>query len=48
MGDFLCLDFREDGNKPRVVVRGHEGSDEFEPVFYHVVNSYDEFMETVK
>lgn len=47
-GDFLCLDFREDGDKPKVVVWSHEESDEFEPVLYYVANSFDEFMEIVK
>lgn len=47
-GDFLCLDFREVGNKPKVVVWDHERSDDWKPVFYHVANSFDEFMEIVK
>lgn len=47
-GDFLCLDFRGNNREPKVVVWNHEESDEFEPVFYHVANSFDEFIEIVK
>ncbi|EFI82832.1 SMI1/KNR4 family protein [Listeria grayi] len=47
-GDFLCLDFRESEEKPKTVVWNHEESNELEPVFYHVANSFDEFMNVVK
>lgn len=47
-GDFLCLDFRESEEKPKTIVWSHEESDELEPVFYHVANSFAEFMEIMK
>lgn len=47
-GDFLCLDFREDKDNPKVVVWDHERSDDWKPVFYYVANSFDEFMKIVK
>lgn len=47
-GDFLCLDFRKDGDNPKVVVWDHERSGDWKPVFYHVANSFTEFMEIAK
>lgn len=47
-GNFLCLDFRKGGDNPTVVVWDHERSDDWKPVFYHVANSFDEFMKIVK
>ncbi|OFD70061.1 MULTISPECIES: SMI1/KNR4 family protein [Bacillus cereus group] len=43
-GDFLCLDFRESKNNPKVCVWDHENSAELEPVSYHVADTFDEFM----
>ncbi|MEK4289996.1 MULTISPECIES: SMI1/KNR4 family protein [Paenibacillus] len=43
-GDFLCLDFRESRNNPKVCVWDHENSGEFDPVSYLVANSFEEFL----
>ncbi|MGT8954557.1 SMI1/KNR4 family protein [Bacillus cereus] len=43
-GDFLCLDFRESRNNPKVCVWDHENSAELEPVSHHVADTFDEFM----
>ncbi|KTD85877.1 cell wall assembly protein [Paenibacillus etheri] len=43
-GDFLCLDFRESRNNPKVCVWDHANSGEFDPVSYHVANSFEEFL----
>lgn len=42
--DFLCLDFRESRNNPKVCVWDHENSAELEPVSYHVADTFDEFI----
>ncbi|MDM5186249.1 SMI1/KNR4 family protein [Bacillus sp. DX4.1] len=42
-GDFLCLDFRESRNNPKVCVWDHENSAELEPVSYHVADTFNEF-----
>lgn len=47
-GDFLCLDYRKGKKNPEIVVWDHENSDDFDPTFYHVANSFDEFMDIVK
>ncbi|OSY05419.1 hypothetical protein BTJ48_03984 [Bacillus mycoides] len=44
VGDFLCLDFRESKNNPKVCVWDHENSAELEPVSYHIADTFDEFM----
>ncbi|MGS2751421.1 SMI1/KNR4 family protein [Bacillus zanthoxyli] len=43
-GDFLCLDFRESRNNPKVCVWDHKNSAELEPVSYHVADTFDEFI----
>ena len=47
-GDFVCLDYRESKDSPKVVVWDHEQSDEFSPVTELVANSFDEFLELLK
>ena len=44
-GDFVCLDFREDGEHPSVCVWSHEESGEFDPVTYKIADSFTEFTE---
>ncbi|GGE59419.1 SMI1/KNR4 family protein [Priestia taiwanensis] len=44
-GDFVCLDFRENKDKPLVCVWSHEESGEFEPVFYKIADNFTEFLE---
>ncbi|MCY8232262.1 SMI1/KNR4 family protein [Priestia endophytica] len=46
-GDFLCLDFRESRSEPKVCVWEHENSAEFEPVSYHVADTFDEFLNMI-
>ncbi|MGU3471232.1 SMI1/KNR4 family protein [Paenibacillus sp. D51F] len=43
-GDFLCLDFRESRNSPKVCVWDLADSGEFDPVSYHVADSFGEFV----
>ncbi len=46
-GDFLCLDKGKNNeyeDNPRVCVLSHEESGEFDPVTYHVADSFDEFV----
>lgn len=43
-GDYLCLDFRENKNIPKVCVWSHEESGEFEPVTCFVANSFSDFI----
>lgn len=43
-GDYLCLDFREDKNMPRVCIWSHEESREYEPMIYCVADSFTEFL----
>ncbi|MFS0761901.1 MULTISPECIES: SMI1/KNR4 family protein [Peribacillus] len=47
-GDFVCLDFRTNKNNPSVSVWSHEESGEFEPVFYNVADSFNEFLELLE
>ena len=47
-GDFVCLDYRESKDNPKVVVWDHEQSDEFAPATEVVANSFDEFLELLK
>ncbi len=44
-GDYLCLDFRKDGNAPEVCVWFHEESGDFGPALYKVAISFSEFIE---
>ncbi|MEK3868318.1 SMI1/KNR4 family protein [Paenibacillus sp. FSL H7-0716] len=43
-GDFLCLDFCESRNNPKVCVWDHENSGELDPISYHVADSFEEFL----
>lgn len=42
-GDFLCLDFRRDANRPVIAVWDHEQSDEFRPHLEFAAESFGEF-----
>lgn len=43
-GDFLCLDFRKSRNNPDVCVWDHANSGEFDPVSYHIRDSFKDFL----
>jgi len=47
-GDFVCLDYRENKNDPKVVVWDHEQSDELSPATEVVANSFEEFLELLQ
>ncbi|MFE4351776.1 SMI1/KNR4 family protein [Peribacillus butanolivorans] len=47
-GDFVCLDFREDRENPKVVVWNHEESAELEPITYFIANTFSEFISKVE
>lgn len=44
-GDFLCMDFRENGDNPSVILWDHEESDELDPITYTIADSFDSFLE---
>ena len=43
-GDYVCLDYRNNQEKPSVCVWSHENSEEFSPVTYKVADSFSEFI----
>ena len=43
-GDFVCLDYRNNGKEPSVCVWNHEESADLEPVTYFTSNSFEEFL----
>ena len=43
-GDLVCLDYRKSKEEPSVCVWDHEESDEFDPVTYHVADTFPEFI----
>lgn len=43
-GDYVCLDYRQNKEEPSVCVWDHEASDEFDPVTYHVADTFPEFI----
>ncbi|WP_243459708.1 SMI1/KNR4 family protein [Metabacillus bambusae] len=47
-GDFVCLDFRDDREKPKVVIWNHEESAELKPITYFVANTFSEFIYKVE
>src|SRR5688500_18932072 len=44
-GDYLCFDYADNRNKPKVVLWYHELSDEEAPYIIPVADSFDEFLE---
>lgn len=44
-GDYLCLDFRLNKEKPHICIWDHEESGELEPVTAYVASSFSEFAE---
>lgn len=46
-GDFICLDFRNEKDKPDVCVWSHEESEEDKPVTYKVADSFEEFCDSL-
>ncbi|MBC1227224.1 SMI1/KNR4 family protein [Listeria booriae] len=47
-GDYLCLDYRESKDRPKVCVWNHEESGELDPVVYFVANSFEEFINSLE
>lgn len=47
-GDYACLDFRENKDKPTVCVWSHDNSEEFAPVTYKAADSFSEFIDMLK
>lgn len=43
-GDFVCLDFRNNAEKPEVCIWYHEQSEPFKPVTKKVADSFEEFL----
>lgn len=43
-GNYVCLDFTKDKEKPIVCIWDHEESDEFEPVTYKIAHTFSEFI----
>lgn len=43
-GDYVCLDYRENADKPQICIWSHEESDEFDPVTYKVADSFTDFL----
>lgn len=43
-GDYVCLDFRSDMEKPEVCIWDHEESGDFSPVTIKVSESFSEFL----
>lgn len=46
-GDYLCLNFKEAFDSPKVVIWSHEESGELEPVLYEVCDSFKNFIEMI-
>lgn len=44
-GDYVCLDYRQNREKPSICVWDHEESEEFAPVTYKVADTFSEFVE---
>ncbi|MBC2258570.1 SMI1/KNR4 family protein [Listeria booriae] len=47
-GDYLCLDYRESKNTPKLCVWNHEESGELDPVVHFVANSFEEFIDSLE
>ena len=47
-GDYACLDYRKDKERPSVCVWSHEESGEFAPVTYKVADKFTEFVEMMR
>ncbi|MBC6310566.1 SMI1/KNR4 family protein [Listeria sp. FSL L7-1582] len=47
-GDYLCLDYRESKDTPKLCVWNHEESGELDPVVYFVANSFEEFVDSLE
>lgn len=47
-GDYLCLDYRESKNIPKLCVWNHEESGELDPVVYFVANNFEEFINSLE
>lgn len=43
-GDYVCLDYRKNKEKPCICVWSHEESGEFEPVTYKVADTFTDFV----
>jgi hypothetical protein len=47
-GDFICLDYRENGAAPIVSVWDHERSAEFRPFLVKIADSFEEFTRLLR
>lgn len=47
-GDYLCLDYGESKDTPKLCVWNHEESGELDPVVYFVANSFEEFVDSLE
>ncbi|MBC1792944.1 SMI1/KNR4 family protein [Listeria booriae] len=47
-GNYLCLDYRESKDIPKLCVWDHEESGELDPVVYFVANSFEEFINSLE
>lgn len=45
VGDYLCLDYRENKEKPSICVWSHEESGDFAPVTYKVADTFSAFVQ---
>jgi hypothetical protein len=43
-GDFLCFDYEDEGDKPKVVLWNHDLSEEDEPHLTHVADNFRQFL----
>lgn len=45
--DYLCLDYRENKQQPKIILWDNEESGDLEPVFYKVTKSFEEFIKVL-
>lgn len=43
-GDYVCLDFRLNRDKPSICIWSHEESGEFAPITYKITDSFTDFI----
>lgn len=47
-GDYVCLDYRKNKEKPSICVWSHEESEDFAPVTYKAADTFSEFIEMLR
>ena len=47
-GDYVCLDYRKNKEKPSICVWSHEESEDFAPVTHHIADTFSEFIEMLR